>query len=249
MNLESELNLHLKKFKTPKRSEAFAGKHYIGSGRSKLLYLDLVTADVRSVLKKELSFKGLTLAEQFDAIEEVWFSSQVFEVKSICLYWVGSQKDETLIKFSNRLIKWSSEIDNWALSDGLCSIYARIFEQAPSKLLPTFKKWNASSNPWLARISLVSLFYYARLRKNYPSFNLAIGFIKTQLKSSDYYVQKAVGWTLRELYQVYPQKTIQFVTKNIQNISPSAWYATSEKMMPAEKSKLLKLRKKLRTKK
>ena len=52
-----------------------------------------------------------------------------------------------------------------------------------------------------------------------------------------------MGWTLREMYNVYPKQTYAYVQKNIKRISPAAWYATGEKMTVKEKAALLKLRK------
>lgn len=243
LNFLEELENHISLFQAPARSKSFIGANYIGAGRSKLIYKDLLTKDIRSVLKKKLSVSDFELEIQFESFESVWFSSNIFEVKSICLYWLGSLSDDKLIQLCPRVFKWSSEIDNWALSDGLCSIYARILEKKSSIILPTLKKWNGSTEPWLQRISMVSLFYYARQRKKQPTFKLVLGFIKPHMSSVDYYVQKAVGWTLRELYNVYPRQTLQFIDKNIKQISSVAWVAASEKLKSAVKSRLLKKRK------
>lgn len=248
LKLIYELENYLSKFVVPSRPENFKGFHYIGAGRSKLIYKDLKTNDVRSVMKEKLSVHQLAFKKQFAEYEYVWFSSSVFEIKSIPLYWLGSLTDEQLISLCPQIFGWSSEIDNWALSDGLCSIYARILEEKPSIILPTLKKWNKSSKPWLQRISLISLFYYTRQRKKYPRFNLVVSFIKPHFKSNDYFVQKAVGWTLRELYNAYPNQALAFLGNNLEKITSVAWYAASEKLKPAVKSRLLKKRKLLRKK-
>lgn len=242
-NLAVEFEKYLSQFKTQVRPEHVKGHHYIGGGKSKLFFKDLKTSEVRSTLKQKFSVHELNLVEKLDQYELVWFSSNIFEVKIIPLYWVNSLSDDELIQICPRLLAWSAEIDNWALSDGLCCIYSRILEKKPSMILPALKKWNKSSEPWLQRISLISLFYYSRSRKKQPSFNLVVAFIKPHFNSKDYYVQKAVGWTLRELYNAYPKLGLNFIEKNVGRIAPAAWYAASEKLKPAVKNKLLKKRK------
>lgn len=244
--LEAEILSYLKKMKAPERNETFKGEKYIGGGQSKLQYMDLMTADVRSILKKNLSVFKLPLDKQFEAFQEVWFSSEVFEVKMVVLYWVMQLQDEVLIKFIGPLINWAKEIDNWATSDMLSSVYSRVFEKSPSLLLSTFKMWNRHANPWLRRQSLISLYYYARMRKRKPSFFLSQSFVSRNFFYPEYYVQKAVGWTLREMYQTYPEQTLELIKKNVSQLSSVAWVAATEKLPAAIKKPLLETRKKNR---
>ena len=66
------------------------------------------------------------------------------------------------------------------------------------------------------------------------------------LSAEEYYVQKAVGWTLRECYNAYPAETTKFITNNLSNIHSDAWYAASEKMPLELKNKLVLQRRKNR---
>lgn len=151
-----------------------------------------------------------------------------------------------LIKNQKKILKMSAKIDNWSHSDSLCSLLAKIYEADSGYLEPQFEKMNLHKNPWYRRISMVSLFYYSQSRKTFPSYSLAEKFVLRNISDGHYYVQKAVGWTLRELYNVYPEKTLSFVKKNIGKISSVAWVATSEKWpknIKAEYSQLRKMKK------
>jgi 3-methyladenine DNA glycosylase AlkD len=218
----------------PFTNHKFFGESYIGGGESRLQYLNIKIPKVRDIFKTErLETKNLP------DIENLWFKSEIFEAKTLAVIWLENQSTEFILKNFNKISKWSTEIDNWALSDGYCSILARAFEADSKKLLPIYKKWNQHKNPWLRRISMVGLFYYSRGRKTQPSFQLAINIIKPHLAAPEYYVQKAVGWTLRECYNVYPEKTTEFVTASLSKIHPDAWYAASEKMPKSVKNKLV----------
>jgi 3-methyladenine DNA glycosylase AlkD len=75
------------------------------------------------------------------------------------------------------------------------------------------------------------------------SFELTQQLVSPLLNDKEYFVQKAVGWTLRESYNVYPKQTYQFIEENIKHISPTAFTTCLEKM--TEKQKLtLKLKRK-----
>jgi 3-methyladenine DNA glycosylase AlkD len=136
-------------------------------------------------------------------------------------------------------------IDNWALSDGLSSLLAEILEENP-QYFARFKKWNKSGNPWLRRQSLVGIYYYARQRgKIYPPKEVLL-LVKNLLEDDHFYIQKSVGWTLREIDRIDSSLQRSFVKKHLSRISGVAWYAASE-LYPAEmKRKLVIMRRRFR---
>ncbi len=238
-NIEAQL----KKIK-PFSNQKFFGHDYIGGGQSQLQFLNIKIPQVRVVLNSA-EFKTAA----FQDIENLWFESRIFEAKALALFWLENQKLENLILLTPKLIHWSGEIDNWAHSDTYCGVLAQVFEEKPQLLQSIYKKWNRHKNPWLRRISMVGLFYYSRLRKKRkPSFKMTVNFIAPHLQAPEYYVQKAVGWTLRECYNTYPDDTLAFVEQNLHRIHPHAWYATTEKMPLRTKKALVQKRAQARKK-
>lgn len=142
------------------------------------------------------------------------------------------------------LPSWVEHVDNWAHSDYLSKFLTRLLEHEGTgkAMMATLKRWNSSTNPWERRQSLVSLFYYARTKKTHVPFDTCVRFIKSLLGDPDYYVQKAVGWTLRECYNVYPQQAFEFMLKHYRQISAIAFTAAIEKMSVKEKNELKTLR-------
>ncbi len=237
-----QIERKLKKIR-PMTAVKFFGESYIGGNESRLQYLNLKIPDVRTLFVSEKISEWT-----FEDIENLWFSSNIFEVKTLAIIWLDKQSNEFLLNNIQKIFKWALHIDNWALSDGYCGILARAFEADSRKLLPTYKKWNRHKNPWLRRISIVGLFYYARARKVKPEFSLVISMVRPHLRAQEYYLQKGVGWTLRESYNVYPKETTEFIVTNLDQIHSDAWYAASEKMPTKLKQKLVLERRKQRKK-
>lgn len=246
MNWQKYFLQELKKFTSPQRCRIFSGESYIGGGQSKLKFFDLKTSDVRSLLKRPLPLFDQTVEQQFRIFEKIWFSANIFELKVLPLYWLETLSTKQLISFSPALILWAPEADNWALADNLCGQYAKIFELAPKNISPIYKLWNKHPNPWLRRISMVGLMYYSRSRKKWPSFQHLKTFVYPHLNAEEYYVQKAVGWTIREFYNVYPLETLRFLEEHLHRVQADAWYAASEKLKPLLKNNLVKKRRQLR---
>lgn len=228
----------------PKRTSAHNPEAYIGGGQSKLRYIGLRVPHLRETLKKGFSFSGSEKHEVAKVWDFVWQNSDCYEVMALALAWFEhKQQSEILEAHWPHLKKWSSRIDNWAHSDSLSGIYAKILEGSPGLAYPTFQEWSDSKNPWLRRLSIVSLIYYSRARKNVLPYAKVIALVEAQMDFDHYYVQKGVGWTLRELGNVYPEQTFRYLEKNIRRLSAHAFSAATEKLSKADKDRLKKLRK------
>lgn len=226
------------------RGEWDPADYVMGQSQSDLQFFNLNIPTVRSVLKNTKIFpKDRKPADVYRDIQKMWFESNWFEARTISLIWLESQPLEFLISQQTDLIKWAKLIDNWAHSDGLCSFLARIYDTDSKYLHSVFTEWHNHKNTWYRRMSMVSLFYYSRLRINQPKFNVALKYIKANIDHPDYYVQKGVGWTLREMYNVYPKLTLDFLDEYVKDISSIAWTAATEKLPKKTKNNLMRKRK------
>lgn len=221
-----------------------------GAEVSRLRFLNLTIPQIKHQLTTAFSTTEESYrSELFADMQRLWFESDIFDAKTYALYWLDKQKSEFLIKNHKKILSWATEVDNWAHADGLCSIYARMFEHSSKLILPTYLKWNRHKKSWLRRCSMVGTFYYSRYRINQPSFALAKKLVHPHFTANEYYVQKAVGWTIREMYNVYPIETIKYIENNNFQLSSVAWVAASEKLPMKIKKSILKKRKIHRLKK
>jgi 3-methyladenine DNA glycosylase AlkD len=187
----------------------------------------------------------------FEVMNSAFTKSNVYEVKSAALllaeYNFKKANPKQLYK---TMITWADHVDNWGHSDSLSKLYTRFLEmeEHQDSFLKLLQKWNKDKNPWLRRQSMVALLYYSRTKDQHPPFKTIISLVSTQLEAQEYYVQKGLGWTLRESYNVYPELTYKFVSDNFHKVSPVAFTAAIEKMSDKEKTILKQKRKAHRAK-
>ncbi len=235
--IEEALSLH------PRRTSAQNPEAYNGGGQSKLRYIGLRVPHLRHTLKAGFSFTKGERQKAARAWDFVWNNSDCFEVMALALAWFEHRQQlDLLVAEWPRLKKWSARIDNWAHSDSLSGIYARILERDPASVYPTLEAWNESKNPWLRRLSIVSLLYYSSQREKVLPLAKILRLIEPQLEHDHYYVQKGVGWALREAGNVYPEETYCFLEKNILRLSAPAFSSATEKLSAARKKRLKALR-------
>lgn len=218
-------------------------KKYIGTNLS---VLGLVSKLQNETHKKGFSFFNEDKEKTFLIFNDIYIQSNTFEVKNQAFIYLDKNhrhiSNATQLK---TLPHWVKKVDNWAHSDSLSKYLTRLIEhpESQNEMLTILKKWNSSKNLWERRQSIIALYYYARTKKQHVSFELSLEFIKPLMNDKEYYVQKAVGWALRETYNVYPKQTFHFIELNIKSITPTAFTASIEKMTDKEKLALKQKRK------
>jgi 3-methyladenine DNA glycosylase AlkD len=198
----------------------------------------------RKLFKQGYSFSNKDSFEQLNIWDYIWNNSLDCWTKSQSFHFCESQiKNKDFLINSWKTIKhWQKQVDNWGDCDALSKIYTKILELIPEEVLMQITYWNKAENQWDKRQSLVSLLYFSRTKKIILPFETIIYFINRLLVDKEYYGQKAVGWSLKELYNVYPKETLIYLEENIKNISSIAFSPATEKLLKHEKEKLKKIR-------
>ncbi len=216
---------------------------YLGT---KLDVLNIATKQQINICKQGFNFYSEDKTSTFLILDSVLKESVIFEAKNQAYIYLDKHykhiSEESLIK---TLPTWVKHVDNWAQSDTLSKFLTRFLENENTydAMLKTIEKWNGSKNLWERRQSIVSLYYYSRTKKQHIAFDLGISLIDNLLLDNEYFVQKAVGWALRESYNVYPKQTFNYIEQNIKQIPSAAYTACTEKLSPQEKNYLKSSRK------
>ena len=240
-----------KKVLSQSRNTNFSMAHYIGGKfrkdlhekeKSRLKYGEITVPTTRKIFRSGFSFTTKDHGE-FRIWHYIYQKSEVFEAKSMALMHFRALPNDLLLEDVKLLGSLVDHVDNWAHSDELSHIYARLLEHSPKKVWPLLKKWNKSKNLWHRRQSVVGMLNYARQRKKTPPVKDMLKMIEPLLHDESFYVQRGVGWSLREVYNVDPKAQVAFVKKHLHKISSIAWAAAAERYPLALRKQLVKLRK------
>jgi 3-methyladenine DNA glycosylase AlkD len=83
----------------------------------------------------------------------------------------------------------------WDTVDFVASHLAgQYFERFPTEMIAKTTTWNASDNRWLQRSSIIFQLFY----KNKTNTDLLFAHIHTHTASREFFLQKAIGWALRQ---------------------------------------------------
>lgn len=84
------------------------------------------------------------------------------------------------------------------------------FRYYPEKIREYVDKWQASGNMWLRRCAILFQLKY----KKETDVSLLFEIIKLNADSSEFFIRKAIGWSLREYSKTDPDAVVNFVKNN-----------------------------------
>lgn len=194
----------------------------------------------RKASKRLYAFSCLSCVGQLEIWDELWRTENNFWVRLHAFFFLERhiKKESELVAMWPVILQWQEQVDDWGLCDALAKIYTKILEVQPKAVYKQLQQWNTSENLWKRRQSVVSLLYYSRTKKTFLPFDQIKQLIEPLLPDKEYYVQKGVGWALREYHTVYPKETLAWLSPIIKNVSSIAFTIFIEKMDEATKNNL-----------
>jgi 3-methyladenine DNA glycosylase AlkD len=213
-----------------------------------LSHLSALRGDVpmhRRESRKIYSFSAFPFAQQLAVWDELWRTENNFWIRLHAFFFLERhlKNEAELLAMWPVIVNWQNQVDDWGLCDALAKVYTKILEVAEDEVYGQLKKWNTDNDLWKRRQSVVSSLYYSRTKKKYLGFDQIEALIGPLLTDKEYYVQKGVGWSLRELHTVYPQQTFPWLKQHIRSVSSIAFTIAIEKMNPAQRDELKAVRK------
>lgn len=165
----------------------------------------------KELVKQHISESGLPGQDILeDVIRSCWaMPEREFQSVGILLLVKLSKKlDKDIVSLLEYLITNKSW---WDTVDGLAGwIVADLFKKYPELIVPVTTKWMDSENVWLQRSCILFQLQY----KKDTDLELLYGFIERLSGSKVFWIQKAIGWILREYSKTIPDEVIRFVASH-----------------------------------
>jgi 3-methyladenine DNA glycosylase AlkD len=176
--------------------------------RDQFEYLGIKSPQFKALMKEFLTANGMPLTSELDIIlHELWSLPQrEFQYVGTGLL-SRAEKDvpAKFIKTIEYLLvtkSWWDTVDT--ISGGTLGVHFRRFPDVREKYLT---KWRASDNFWSRRATILFQLNY----KKETDFDLLCKIICENLDSKEFFINKAIGWSLRQYARVDPKAVTMFV--------------------------------------
>lgn len=174
-------------------------------------YLGIKTPERREIIKKFFKEYGLPeILDLEEIIRDLWeLPEREFQYFAIGLLRKCEKKvDKSIIELYEYLITTKSW---WDSVDGIASwLVGSLFQRFPEMIETYAQKWIKSGNMWLQRTVILFQLNY----KDKTDVMLLGMSIMSVADSKEFFIQKAIGWALREYSKTDAQAMINFVENN-----------------------------------
>lgn len=176
--------------------------------RDQFEYLGIKSPQFKELLKAHLAEHGLPPVSELDVIaRDLWaLPEREFQYAASSL--IGRLEktlpEDFIETFEYLLVtkSWWDTVDT--LSGGPLGVHFRRHPKVRKKYLA---KWRKSENFWLRRACILFQLDY----KQDTDFDLLCEIIRENLGSKEFFINKAIGWALRQYTRVDPQAVRDFV--------------------------------------
>ena len=169
-------------------------------------------------------------------------STGKYEEASFAISFIYSNKEvftaETFVKLGSWL---ENGILNWAHTDILSGKALSYFILNKIVEVESLKEWTESTSKWKRRSVPVTLIDV--LKMDVPLVRL-FNIIEPLMSDSEKFVQKGLGWFLREAWKIYPNETEEFLLKWKDTCGRIIIQYATEKMDKENKSRFKRVKKK-----
>jgi len=188
----------------------------------------------------ELWKKDFTINE-FIALGDKLISTGKYEEASFAVSFIYSQLENLTADTFERLGRWLEKgIINWAHTDTLSGRALSFFFTNKILEIDALKEWTKSPSKWKRRSVPVTLI--DALKIDIPPERLFKA-IEPLMLDVDKFVQKGLGWFLREAWKIYPKKTEGFLLKWKDTCGRTIIQYATEKMDKENKNRFRKAKK------
>lgn len=178
--------------------------------RHQFPYLGIKTPGQRQLLKGFLAEHGLPPLDDLDPILlELWaLPEREFQYAALGL--LGKYEKELPADFIDTLETLLTTKSWWDTVDSLAGNTVGIhFRRYPEARDRTLARWRISEDFWLRRTCILFQLNY----KADTDFDLLKDIIRENLGSKEFFINKAIGWALRQYTRIDPQGVRAFVVE------------------------------------
>ena len=180
---------------------------------NKFEYIGIKTPERRKIFKN--FFKEYKNEEKIDweFVNKCW-ENKYREFQYIAADYLKNMKDKLTIddipKFKRLILEksWWDTVDNLDMTIGALAL-------KDSNVNKILLEWSLDENIWLRRIAID----HQLLRKEKTNTELLEKILKNNLGQAEFFINKAIGWALRDYSKISPEWVKNFIEKNKENMA------------------------------
>ena len=180
---------------------------------NKFEYIGIKTPERRKIFKNFFSEYKNEEKIDWEFVNKCW-ENKYREFQYVAADYLKNMKDKLTIddipNLKQLILKksWWDTIDNLDMTIGALAL-------KDSNVNKILLEWSLDENIWLRRIAID----HQLLRKEKTDIELLEKILKNNLEQTEFFINKAIGWALRDYSKTNPEWVKNFIEKNKENMA------------------------------
>ncbi len=176
--------------------------------RHKFSFLGIPAAELRALVRPFLTKNARPAKlELSTVIQTLWQQPEreyQYVAQQLAFEYINEMEESEIAEYEWLVVhkSWWDTVDFVATK-----LIGAFFQTFPDDRHPILNSWIVSENLWLRRSALLFQLKY----KRHTDAALLSSVIRSQLGSKEFFINKAIGWSLREYAKTNPEWVLHFV--------------------------------------
>ena len=201
----------------PGRAEGMAAYHKVTRP-----YIGIANPDINDLTK---SWRQQLGVDERIALAGALWETNIFEARLAAAKLLTQARIRPDDAAWALIVSWVPDFDSWAIADHVAMAGQRRLRANPARL-DEAEGWTRSDSLWTRRAALVFTLPWARLNNLKPDEHGAreriLGWAAGYVDDTNWFIQKAVAWWLRDLSKHDPARTAAFLAEFGERMKPFA---------------------------
>ncbi|KEJ89402.1 DNA alkylation repair protein [Sulfitobacter donghicola] len=208
----------LRALSDPERALGMRGYH-----KTDREYLGLSNPQINDLTKE---WRGLLDVPARVAVADGLWQTNIFEARLAASKLLTQARIRPDDEAAWQLIaSWCADFDSWAIADHACMAGQKRLIADPTRL-DQVEAWTISDHMWTRRAALVATLPWAKQNNPKPAELEAreriLGWAAGYVHDHQWFIQKAIGWWLRDLSKRDSDRVITFIDEHGEDMKPFA---------------------------
>ncbi|MDP4235664.1 MAG: DNA alkylation repair protein, partial [Bacteroidota bacterium] len=189
-----------------------------GYHKSSKKFYGLKAAELTDIFRSIFPKKDKIPKEEALILTQELWASDWFEEQTIGIMLLEQHAKELVPADLPYLKKMIGGCEGWATLDLIATkILGVLAINYGDPVYSKVRTWTKSRHLWTRRAAI--LIHVLPARKKKLNAEYALGSFEELLHENDFFIRKAIGWTLREMCRYYPEMVFEFLRKHAKEAS------------------------------
>jgi len=166
----------------------------------------------------------LSVEQRVQLASELW-QTDIFEARIAASKVLTQARLRPDVEAWNLIASWTTDFDSWAIADHACMAGQKRLIADPTRL-DQVETWITSEHMWTRRAALVITLPWTKQNHPKPEELQArdhiLDWAASYVPDHAWFIQKAIGWWLRDLSKHDPERVTLFLDKHADEMKPFA---------------------------